>query len=101
MKYCRYLFFTLFFYLLSCNIPVDPLHNYDNCDAEFVAVENNDVYVINESVNLSIALSLPHLIDSILFSINETDSLIVCDFETKRDDTIHIPKVFSSPAGLL
>jgi hypothetical protein len=100
MKIFRYLFFVLALYFLSCNVPVDPFNRYDSCEAVFVDVKNGDVHVIEDSVNLSIALSLPHLIDSVILSVNDTDSLIVCNFEEKIADTLHITRKFSFPEQL-
>ncbi|MBN1577831.1 MAG: immunoglobulin domain-containing protein [Chitinispirillaceae bacterium] len=97
MKVLRLFLPLLAIYLCNCPLPTDPLQNYGNCDVDFTDEKSTESYRVGDTVTITIALELPHLLDTIKLSIGDEDTAIVCDYSIKTQDTIVIKKVFSSP----
>lgn len=97
MKALRLLLPLLAVFLCNCPLPTDPMQDYSSCDVVFAGGKSSVSYPVNDTVTITIALELPHLLDKIELSIGDEDTTIVCNYSKELQDTIILKKVYSTP----
>jgi len=93
--------FVVFLFISCKEIPTDPMEDYDRVTVTINSANTIDTVKISDSARVLIRLQNPHLIDSIILTFNNLDTVLKCVFPEEKYDSLIVKHLFSTTGNIV